>query len=71
MQFDSVEGWTRIYSGAGLTGLDTQTGPFEMMTPRGFLADEGLAHCLAIMSTVAGRPAYTLGYIIITGTKPE
>lgn len=86
MQFDSVEDWTRIYSAAGLTGLDTETGPFEMMAPRGFLADEGLARCLAIMGTVAGRPANTrkmawlmprmakavpyLGYIIIAGTKP-
>jgi SAM-dependent methyltransferase len=86
MYFDTVEDWTRIYSSAGLTGLDTQTGPFEMMTPRGFLADEGLAHCLAIMGRVAGRPAYTrkmawlmprmakavpyLGYIVIAGIKP-
>jgi SAM-dependent methyltransferase len=86
MHFDTVEDWIQIYSAAGLTGLDTETGPFEMMTPRGFLADEGLARCLAIMSTVAGRPAYTrkmawlmprmakavpyLGYIVIAGTKP-
>jgi ubiquinone/menaquinone biosynthesis C-methylase UbiE len=86
MQFDTAEDWRRIYSAAGLTGLDTQTGPFEMMTARGFLADEGLARCLAIMSTVAGRPAYTrkmawliprmakavpyLGYIIIAASKP-
>ena len=57
-----------------------------MMTARGFLADEGLARCLAIMGTVGGRPAYTrkmawlmprmakavpyLGYIVIAGTKP-
>jgi SAM-dependent methyltransferase len=86
MHFDTVEDWTRIYASAGLTSLDTQTGPFEMMTARGFLADEGLARCLAIMSRVAGRPAYTrkmawlmprmakavpyLGYIVIAGTKP-
>jgi SAM-dependent methyltransferase len=86
MQFDTVEDWVKIYSAAGLTGLETQTGPFEMMTARGFLADEGLARCLAIMSRVAGRPAYTrkmawlmprmakavpyLGYLIIAGTKP-
>ena len=86
MQFDTVQDWIRIYSAAGLTGLDTQTGPFEMMTPRGFLADEGLARCLAIMGTVAARPAHMrkmawlmprmakavpyLGYIIIAGTKP-
>jgi SAM-dependent methyltransferase len=86
MHFDTVEDWTRIYASAGLTGLDIQTGPFEMMTARGFLADEGLARCLAIMGTIAGRPAYTrkmawlmprmakavpyLGYMLIAGTKP-
>jgi SAM-dependent methyltransferase len=86
MQFDTLEDWMRIYASAGLTGLETQTGPFEMMTARGFLADEGLARCLAIMSRVAGRPAYSrkmawlmprmakavpyLGYIVIAGTKP-
>jgi SAM-dependent methyltransferase len=86
MHFDTVEDWVRIYAAAGLTGLDTQTGPFEMMIAWGFLADEGPARCLAIMSTVAGRPAYTrkmawlmprmakavpyLGYIVIAGTKP-
>jgi SAM-dependent methyltransferase len=86
MQFGTVEDWVGVYSGAGLTGLDTETGPFEMMTPRGFLADEGLARCLAIMGRVAGRPAYTrkmawlmprmakavpyLGYIVVAGVKP-
>jgi SAM-dependent methyltransferase len=86
MQFGTIEDWVGVYSGAGLTGLDTETGPFEMMTPRGFLADEGLARCLAIMGRVAGRPAYTrkmawlmprmakavpyLGYIVVAGIKP-
>ena len=86
MQFDTIEDWTRIYSAAGLAGLETETGPFEMMTAKGFLADEGPARCLAIMGTVAGRPAYArkmawlmprmakavpyLGYIIIAGTTP-
>jgi len=86
MQFDTAEDWAGIYAVAGLTGLDIQTGPFEMMTARGFLADEGMARCVAIMGTVAGRPAYArkmgwlmprmakavpyLGYIVITGTKP-
>jgi len=71
---------------AGVAGLDTETGPFEMMTPRGFLADEGLPRCLAIMGQVAGRPAYArkmawlmpcmakavpyLGYVLVAGTKP-
>ena len=57
LQFGTVEDWIRIYSSAGLTGLDTQIGPFEMMTLWGFLADEGLARGRAIMDTVAGRPA--------------
>jgi hypothetical protein len=86
MHFDTVEDWVRICASAGLTGLGTQTGPFELMTARGFLADEGLARCLAIMSRVAGRPAYTrkmawlmprmakagpyLGYIVIADTRP-
>ena len=86
MRFDTVEDWVSIYASAGLTGLDTETGSFEMMTPRGFLADEGLPRCLAIMGQVAGRPAYArkmawlmprmakavpyLGYIVVAGTKP-
>jgi len=86
MQFDTAEDWAGICAVAGLTGLDIQTGPFEMMTARGFLADEGMARCVAIMGTVVGRPAYArkmgwliprmakavpyLGYIVITGTKP-
>jgi SAM-dependent methyltransferase len=86
MQFDTIDDWVRIYSSAGLTGLATETGPFEMMTARGFLADEGLTRCLAIMGQVAGRPAYArkmawlmprmatavpyLGYILIAGVKP-
>jgi SAM-dependent methyltransferase len=86
MHFDTVEDWVRIYSAAGLTDLDTETGPFDMMTPRGLLADEGVAGCLAIMSRVAGRPGYIrkmawlmprmakavpyLGYIVVAGTKP-
>jgi SAM-dependent methyltransferase len=85
MQVDTLEDWVKIYSSAGLAGLDTETGPFEMMTPRGFLADEGPARCLAIMSRVAGRPAYArkmiwlmprmakavpyLGYLVIAGTR--
>lgn len=58
-----------------------------MMTPRGFLGDEGLARCLAIMANVASRPAHVrkmawlmphmanavpyLGYIVVAATKPS
>jgi hypothetical protein len=87
LEFDTVEDWIDIYASAGLADLETETGPFEMMTGRGFLADEGLARCLAIMATVASRPAYLrklawlmphvaravpyLGYIIVAGAKPR
>ena len=86
LQFDTVEDWVRIYAGAGLVDLETETGPFEMMTPRGFLADEGAARCLAIMGRLASRSAHVrkmawlmprmaravpyLGYIVVTATKP-
>lgn len=86
LQFDTVEDWTRLYTAAGLTGLETETGPFAMMTARGFLADEGLARSMAVMGRVASRPAYLrkmtwlmprmahavpyLGYIVVAGRKP-
>jgi SAM-dependent methyltransferase len=86
MEFDTLEDWVRIYESAGLAGLTTDTGPFEMMTPRGFLADEGMARSLAIVATVATRRANIrkmawlmprmakavpyLGYIVIAGAKP-
>jgi SAM-dependent methyltransferase len=87
MQFDTLDDWTRIYSGAGLVDLETVTGPFEMMSPKGFLADEGFGHSLAIMGRVAVRPAHVrkmiwlmprmakavpyLGYVLVVGHKPE
>lgn len=86
LEFDTVEDWVQIYEAAGLQGIETDTGPFEMMTPRGFLADEGVARSLAIMGRVAARPAHVrkmawlmprmaravpyLGYIVVLATKP-
>jgi SAM-dependent methyltransferase len=86
LQFDTIEDWMRIYSAAGLADLETETGPFEMMTPRGFLADEGIGRCFAVMGRVASRPAHLrkmawlmprmaravpyLGYIVVAATKP-
>ncbi|MDP9021900.1 MAG: methyltransferase domain-containing protein [Actinomycetota bacterium] len=86
LEFDTVEDWVQLYASAGLTGLETETGPFEMMTARGFLGDEGVARCMAIVGRVAGRPAHIrkmtwlmprmaksvpyLGYIVVAGTKP-
>jgi SAM-dependent methyltransferase len=86
LEFDTIEDWIRIYSAAGIGDLETETGPFEMMTARGFLGDEGFARCLGIMGTVASRPAHVrkmawlmprmakavpyLGYIVVAGDKP-
>jgi SAM-dependent methyltransferase len=85
LRFDTVEEWVRIYSGAGLTDLRTDTGEFAMMTPRGFLADERL-HAAAVVARGVSRPAYLrklawlvprmaravpyLGYIVVDARKP-
>lgn len=86
LRFDSVEEWVDIYGGAGLTDLRTESGPFEMMTARGFLADEG-AHAAAVVARGMSRPAYLrkmvwlmprmaravpyLGYVLVSATKPD
>lgn len=41
LRFDSVEEWEEIYAGAGLVDVRAEAGPYAMMTPRGFLTDEG------------------------------
>ena len=85
LRFDSVEEWVQIYAGAGLAEMRTTTGPFAMMTARGFLTDEG-AHAFAVMGRALSRPAYVrkmawlmprmmravpyLGYIVVAGSKP-
>ncbi len=86
MSFDTLDDWTRLYSTAGLADLRVTSGAVEMMTPTGFIADEGLGNCLAIMGRALTRPAYLkkmlwlmprinravpyLGYITIAGQKP-
>jgi SAM-dependent methyltransferase len=86
LRFDTVEDWKRIYRDAGLTDLHVDEGPFEMMTPKGFVSDEGLARTGAVMGRVLARPAYMrkmmwlmprmrravpyLGYVVVAGTKP-
>jgi hypothetical protein len=87
LEFDRVGDWEPIDASAGLTGLESETDPFEMMTARGFLGQMGLDRCLAIRGSVASRPARLcevawlmpgmdksvpcLGYIGIAGTKPR
>lgn len=86
MTFDTLEDWVQIYRIAGLVNVQVTSGPFEMMTPTGFLGDEGLANSLAIMGRALSRRAYLkkmmwlmprinravpyLGYIAVSGSKP-
>jgi cyclopropane fatty-acyl-phospholipid synthase-like methyltransferase len=86
LEFDTVDDWVRIYEAAGLGDIETETGPFDMMTARGMLGDEGLLRCLGIMGRVASRPAHLrkmawlmprmakavpyLGHIVVAARKP-
>lgn len=86
MRFDSISEWTAIYGGAGLVEIRTEDGPFEMMTARGFLADER-GHAPAVMARAMSRPAYLrklawlmprmaraipyLGYVLVVARRPE
>ncbi|HEY8677850.1 MAG TPA: class I SAM-dependent methyltransferase [Candidatus Dormibacteraeota bacterium] len=86
MQLDQLDGWVRIYKDAGLSAIEVRSGPFEMMTPRGFLKDEGFVNALACMWRGLSRASYLrkmawlmprisravpyLGYILVAGEKP-
>jgi SAM-dependent methyltransferase len=85
MRFDTIEEWTEIYAGAGLGDIRTESGPFAMMTARGFLADER-GHAPAVVARAISRPAYVrkmlwlmprmsravpyLGYVLVSARKP-
>ena len=57
MNFDTLNDWVQIYQEAGLDDVQVTSGPFEMMTPAGFMRDEGIANCLAIMGRALSRTA--------------
>jgi ubiquinone/menaquinone biosynthesis C-methylase UbiE len=85
LHFDTADDWVRIYSEAGLSNIEVDEGPFEMMTPKGFVQDEGVTRTLSVMGRVMTRPAYMkkmawlmprmrravpyLGYIVVSGKK--
>jgi SAM-dependent methyltransferase len=87
MTFDTLEDWVALYGDAGLTNIHVASGPFEMMTARGFLSDEGLLNSVAIMARAVSRPAFArrmawmmprirkavpyLGYVVVSGVKTE
>jgi SAM-dependent methyltransferase len=86
MQLDNLDGWLQIYARAGLVDLQVRTGPFELMTARGFLKDEGLINAIACMVRGVSKPARVrkmawmmprlrkavpyLGYVLVAGRKP-
>jgi ubiquinone/menaquinone biosynthesis C-methylase UbiE len=86
LRFDTADDWVRIYTEAGLANIEIDEGPFEMMTPKGFVQDEGVVRSLSVMGRVMTRPAYAkkmawlmprmrravpyLGYIVVSGQKP-
>jgi len=85
MLFDTVEDWLERYGRAGLTELSSTTVPFEMMTPGGFLSDEGLANSVRVMARALCDPVARrrmmwimprisqavpyLGYVLIRGRR--
>jgi ubiquinone/menaquinone biosynthesis C-methylase UbiE len=85
LHFDTADDWVRIYTEAGLSNIEVDEGPFEMMTPKGFVQDEGVTRTLSVMGRVMTRSAYMkkmawlmprmrravpyLGYIVVSGKK--
>lgn len=87
MQFDNLDGWLQIYAKAGLADIEVRSGPFELMTARGFIKDEGLVNAAACMARGLAKPARVrkmawmmprlrmavpyLGYVLVAGVKPS
>jgi len=75
-----------LYTAAGLADIVVETGPFDMMTPAGFLHDEGLLNSVAVVGRALSRLSYArkmawlmprvaravpyLGFILVCGTRP-
>jgi SAM-dependent methyltransferase len=86
MLFETVDDWLARYGSAGLVDLNVKSGPFEMMTVRGFLSDEGFGNAARVMaramtnSTARRRMTWMmprisravpyLGYVVICGRRP-
>jgi SAM-dependent methyltransferase len=85
MLFETVDDWLDRYGRAGLADLEVRTGPFEMMTPGGFLSDEGFGNSVRVMTRALAHPVARrrmawlaprisravpfLGYVLIRGVK--
>ena len=85
MLFETVDDWLARYSSAGLVDLQVRTGPFEMMTARGFISDEGIGNVIRVMARAItsgaarhriawmmpriSRAVPFLGYVLICGRR--
>ena len=85
IDFKNANDWTELYGRAGLIDLQATTGPFVMMTPGGFVRDEGLAGTIRFGARALSRTAYLrkmawliprmirampyLGYVVVSGTR--
>ena len=85
MLFETVDDWLSRYSSAGLVDLQVKTGPFEMMTARGFISDEGIGNAIRVMARAItsgaarhriawmmpriSRAVPFLGYVLICGRR--
>ncbi len=86
MLFETVDDWLARYGSAGLVDLQLRTGPFEMMTARGFISDEGIGNSVRVMARAMAngtarrrmiwlmprisRAVPYLGYVVIRGRRP-
>ena len=85
INFDDVRNWEMLFERHGVTGLESVVGPFALLMPRQFVADEGLRQSARIVARVCSRRVYLrkaafvmrnavkimpkLGYIVLKGTK--
>lgn len=85
MLFETVDDWLGRYNSAGLVDLQVRTGPFEMMTARGFISDEGIGNAIRVMARAMtcaaarhriawmmpriSRAVPFLGYVLICGRR--
>jgi SAM-dependent methyltransferase len=86
INFDDVRNWEGMFERAGVVDIESIVGPFALMKPRQFVADEGLRNSARIVRTACSRRVYMrksvwlmrnivsimpkLGYIVLRGYKP-
>ncbi len=85
INFDDVRNWEMLFERHGVSEIESIVGPFALMKPRQFVADEGLRNTARIVGRACSRRVYMrktawlmrnivsimpkLGYIVLKGTK--